>query len=72
MTEDEKNIIYRFAMGEFGLREYAVYIHRKHLRGIGPRGNTYQRFMAEVDHPCPDIGLRNTYKEQLIKEHGRI
>jgi len=65
MNHEEKLIIERFATGEIGLRTQAIDIHREHCVTVGVRGNLHQQFMAEVDHPCPDLILRADYRERL-------
>lgn len=69
MTETEKKTILAFARGDRTLRDEAIAIHRQHLQAIGPRGNAYMEFMAEVDNPLPDFNLRSTYRRRLLEGH---
>jgi len=65
MTEAEKKTIMQFAQGDKSLRDEAIRIHRKHISTLGVRGTPEQRFMAEVDNPCPDYVLRSAYRKSL-------
>lgn len=68
MTNNEKNIIKRFAAGEKSLRDEAIAIHRRELCATGKvRGTPEMDFMAEVDNPCPDIFLKDLYRRKLLR-----
>ena len=71
MTISEKNIITRFAAGHNILRDEAIDIHRKYIPIIGVRGSPEQDFMAEVDNPCPDAGLKEHYRT-ILKEKSDV
>ncbi len=64
MTETEKRVIRAFARGESGLKDEAIIIHRKYLSEVA---SPEQRFMGEVDTPCPDLMLRGQYRKELLK-----
>jgi hypothetical protein len=67
MSDQDRDIIVRFARGETDLRGQATDIFHRSLRqGIGPRSTPEMRFMAEVDHVAPDLGLRATYRSELL------
>lgn len=66
MTEREKEIIRSFANGSDVLRSSAIEIHRYYIPTLGVRGTDEQRFMAEIDNPCPDFGLRAQYRKVLL------
>ena len=65
MTYEEKMTIRRFARGRGELRDAAVSIHRRYIATLGVRGTPEQRFMAEIDNPCPDLTLRSQYRQVL-------
>jgi len=71
MNDLQKKIIYHFAQGNNSLRDDAIRIHRTCIESDGVRGNNYQRFMAEVDHPSPDYVLRGLYHKDLVEEYER-
>lgn len=65
ITEDEKEIIQHFAMGEIHLRKDAIEIHRRNL----PDNQTPEMlFMSEIDNPCPDLILRARYRDEICKK----
>ena len=66
MTDREKLIIRQFAGGWEHLKDEAIYIHRKYILTLGVRGTPEQQFMAEIDHPCPDLTLRAAYRAKLL------
>jgi hypothetical protein len=69
MTAYDREIIVRLARGELKLRQQAIEIFRTQLlAGALPRGTPEMRFMAEVDHPCPDHMLRSIYRKDLLDE----
>ena len=67
----ERLVIEKFAAGEEDLRDEAIRLFHnvlarcraKHLPL--PRGDLHFEFMSEVDSPCPDFGLRASYRERL-------
>ena len=62
-----KVVITRFVQGDFTARKYAVEAYRRSLTFDGiQRDCPYQRFMSEIDNPCPDLGLRATYRQALL------
>jgi hypothetical protein len=65
MTPEDKEIILKYANGDLTIKDEAVKIHRKWIPIIGVRGTPEQNFMAEVDNPCPDFGLRAQYRSTL-------
>ena len=69
MMGDDKNVIQRFASGDYSLREEAIEIHRKYIPTLGVRGTPEQDFMAEIDHPAPDLRLREFYRNQLLENN---
>ena len=73
MTPYEKMIIRNFACGNLALRDKAIAIHRKYVPLLGSHGKSlYQDFMSEIDNPCPDLMLRNRYREQLVSQNYDI
>ena len=67
MTFNEKLIIRSFACGNKGLRDRAIEIHHKYIPILGARGESLeQTFMSEIDNPCPDLNLREHYRNHLI------
>lgn len=48
-------------------RSAAIEAHHRNIPIVGVRGNAYQQFMAEIDHPVPDLILRRTYRDAVIK-----
>lgn len=66
MTDAERRVIRSYAAGNRGLFDQAVAIHRKYIPILGTRGSPEQRFMAEVDHPQPDLGLKAQYRAELL------
>lgn len=66
MLESEKWAIRSFAEGREDLRDLAIAIHRRYIPTIGVRGDIFQKFMAEVDHPHPDVMLRSEYRARVI------
>lgn len=65
MEEIDRDIIYRFAVGDNNLRIKAIKIHRRYIPLLGVRGTLEQSFMSEVDTPMPDLGLRDVYRNQI-------
>ena len=66
MTETEFQVIKAFSEGATRLRDYAIQIHRAEIARTGKvRNSPVMRFMAEVDNPCPDYGLRFMYRQEL-------
>jgi hypothetical protein len=63
MTDKEKKIIRRFAKGDKDLRSQALEIHRRNLQDLN---SDEQRFMSEIDSPCPDFLMRRYYREKLF------
>ena len=47
------------ALDEFGLLS-------ENADQIGVRGTPEQDFMAEIDHPVPDLRLRRLYRDRLL------
>ena len=70
MTDAEKRIIWELAQGDRRKREQAIAIHRKYLPTLGARGTPEQRYMAEVDHPAPDAGLKMQYREDMLRRRS--
>ena len=70
MSPGDEHVIWMFVIGNESFREKAVAVHHKYIPTIGVRGNDLQRFMAEVDHPCPDYSLRADYKEKVVERLG--
>ena len=68
MTPDEMGVIHLYAKGEESFREVAIEIHRKYIPLIGAYNTPEQRFMSEVDTVCPDLRLRETYREMLLED----
>jgi len=67
MTENEFQVIKAFSEGAGRLRDYAIQIHRAQIKRSGqPRSSPAMRFMAEIDNPCPDLGLREMYRQELV------
>ncbi len=66
MADTDRAVIVDFARGADELRKKAIKIHRQYIPTIGVRGDCFQRFMAEVDSPCPDLYLRRVYREELL------
>jgi len=69
MTEGERAIIIKYALGERGLRDQAIAIHRENLRKYGVAGpfDPLSNFMSEVDNPVPDLALRARYRRQVCE-----
>lgn len=67
-SKEEKQWIQSVAAGQSVFLRQAVAAHRRAMLiyGILPL-DPYQRFMREVDNPCPDIGLRAYYREALLR-----
>ena len=65
MTPEDKEVILKYANGDLTIKNEAVKIHRKWIPIIGVRGTPEQDFMAEVDNPNPDFGLRAIYRSKL-------
>jgi hypothetical protein len=56
--------------GPSNLRTQAIDIYRRHIGTLGCRGTPEMQFMSEVDNPCPDIGLRASYRKTLLELDG--
>lgn len=68
LSDADKRDIRDCARGIAGAKEKAVAIHRRYLRTHGLRhGDPFFDFMSEVDNPCPDLLLRATYRETVLK-----
>ena len=67
MAEADAAVILAFARGDLSLRDAAIAIHRASIPALGVRGTREQRFMAEVDNPSSDAGLRMRYRLELLK-----
>lgn len=64
-------VIYQFAAGDLSFREEAIKRHRifVHKQGQRPDRNKWpveQKFMSEVDTPCPDLTLRARYRQAVL------
>ncbi len=68
MSKQHSVVIRDFAGGETHLRQEAISIHRHYIPHLGVRGTPEMRFMAEIDNPCPDLGLRSQYRRELVGE----
>lgn len=66
MTRNEERIIERYASGERWLRAKALTIYWQSLETEGVVDTLHQRFMSEIDSPCPDYALRARYRQQLV------
>lgn len=66
MPPEDAEVIRLFAAGHIHLRSEAIIIHRRYIATLGVRGSAEMRFMAEVDTPCPDLGLRARYRRDLL------
>jgi len=66
MTPEDVEVIRRLASGDTSARLQAVAIHRQYIPLLGVRGTPEQDFMAEVDNPVPDLGLRSMYRTKLL------
>jgi hypothetical protein len=67
MAPEDRAVIIDFACGADELRKRAIAIHRRYIPTIGVRGDCFQRFMAEVDNPAPDLYLRRCYREDILE-----
>jgi hypothetical protein len=67
MQAHDKVVIERFAKGDGAARKYAIEAYRRSLTedGIQPKC-PHQRFMSEIDNPCPDLGLRASFRRALL------
>lgn len=70
MAAGDREVIVAFARGADELRKQAISIHRKYIPMFGSRGNALQRFMAEVDNPCPDAYLRRVYRDEVVEAYA--
>lgn len=68
LTNDEIDVITRFAKGDFAVKDEAVAIYRKHRWTSDPWANIYLGFMSEVDTPVPDLALRARYRDSIMIE----
>jgi hypothetical protein len=68
ISQQEKDLILKFAGGDKSLKDKAIQIHRKYISILGVRGTIEMRYLAEIDNPCPDILLRDIYRKELLKE----
>lgn len=66
MTPEEKHKIESYAAGVTTLRDEVIEIYRHYIITIGPRGDKWMAFMAEVDNPSPDLMLRSKYRTALL------
>lgn len=66
IPQAEFETIKAFAAGDSSLRAKAIEIHRKHLKSSDLHNTPAMRFMSEIDHPCPDLMLRNQYRKALL------
>lgn len=82
MTDAEAQIIRQFAGGQIDLRKVAILAHECFMRRLQSKESwdyykdrppsrdnwpLEQKFMAEIDHPCPDGALREYYRKKLLK-----
>jgi len=67
MGEGDKSVIRSFAKGNESVRSFAIDIHRRNIPMLGVRGTLEQDFMAEIDNPSPDLGLREIYRTRLLE-----
>lgn len=70
MAPEDRAVIVAYAEGDKTKKADAIAIHRKWIDVIGVRGTPEQDFMAEVDHPCPDLALRSHYRAVLLASAG--
>ena len=69
-TESDKVIIRRFAAGEKDLRACSIAIFHNALDPNSEwRSVPELLFMSEVDNVCPDLGLRASYRRQILESH---
>lgn len=71
LTNDEIDVITRFAKGEREVKDEAIAIYRKHRWVNDPWANIYLGFMSEVDTPVPDLALRARYRDAITKEDAK-
>lgn len=65
MSDEDMDIIFRFANGDETLRDQAIKAHRANF-GVK---NAHNRFMSEIDTPMPDLAWRAVLRLDVIK-HG--
>lgn len=70
MQSQHREVIVQFAHGDQSLRDRAIAIHRTYIPILGVRGTPEMCFMAEVDNPAPDVGLRVQYREILVRREA--
>lgn len=70
MDAEDMDVIARFAAGDRSLRAAAIEIHRRYIPTLGVRGEPHQDFMAEIDHPVPDLTMRARYRSLVLEIHG--
>jgi len=68
MDQLDRDVIIRFADGDVSLRKKAISIHRQYIPILGVRGTSEQDFMAEIDHPVPDLRIREIYRTKLLED----
>lgn len=66
MPQADIDVIREFARGNESLREEAIRAHRRNVLTVGVRGNVFQRFMAEIDTPVPDINHRDDLRRLVV------
>ena len=68
MSQADIDLIVAFAKGDNTLREMAGDAFRRNIGIVGVRENKYQRFMAEVNNPAPDLALRARYRADVVSD----
>ncbi|WP_315922296.1 hypothetical protein [Mesorhizobium sp. SP-1A] len=71
LTNDEIDVITRFAKGDRAVKDEAIAIYRKHRWTSDPWANIYLGFMSEVDTPIPDLALRARYRDSIVNEDSK-
>ena len=74
LTNEEKKLITRFALGDANAKSEAIQIYRRYLwsEPIDPWSNKYLGFMAEVDTPIADEAQRERYREAIIADASKV
>lgn len=68
MTNEEREVVRRFAGGDESARDQAITIYRAaRERGVTCEREAAMRFMFEVDHSNPDIVLRRMMREEVLR-----
>lgn len=68
LSEQEKEVIHRFAAGEKELREQALKIYYKNLPTMSDKPFVLElAFMSEVDNICPDLALKGHYRQIILE-----